>query len=276
MIARAQPGAGRQTERVREQRLVFGEAADLYDRFRPSYPDPLIDDLVAMAGLDGSAAVLEVGAGTGKATALFATRGIPVVGVEPSGEMAEVARHNLSGFPEVEIEQGDFEHWDPGDRRFPLVFSGQAWHWVEPSVGYAKARDLLLPGGWLAVFWNRFAWESSELHEEMKGAYHMAAPELTRAGGMHPSNLCPDAEADWEGEIAAVPGLAAAEIRHYEWERTYSTGEYVGLLGTASDVLLLDQATRSALFAAVTEVIDAHGGASRMVMRTRLCLARRV
>jgi SAM-dependent methyltransferase len=255
---------------------VFGEAADLYDRFRPSYPDRLIDEVVALAGLDGRSAVLEVGAGTGKATALFAARGIPVVGVEPSGEMAEVARRNLSSFPEVEIEQSDLEHWDSGGRRFPLVLSAQAWHWVEPSVGYTKARDLLLPGGWLAVFWNRFVWESSELHEEMKDVYHSAAPELTRAGGMHPSNLCPDAEADWEGEIAAVPGLGAAEIRHYEWERTYSTGEYVGLLGTASDVLLLDEATRSALFAAVSEVIDTHGGANRMAMRTQLCLARRV
>jgi len=39
---------------MRERRLVFGEVAELYDRHRPSYPERLIDDLVAIAGLDGS------------------------------------------------------------------------------------------------------------------------------------------------------------------------------------------------------------------------------
>jgi tRNA G46 methylase TrmB len=64
---------------MRERRLVFGEVAELYD----SYPPALVDDLVAMAGLDGGQAVLEVGAGTGKATVLFAQRGIPVLAIEP-------------------------------------------------------------------------------------------------------------------------------------------------------------------------------------------------
>ena len=261
---------------MREQRLVFGEAAELYDRFRPTYPERLIDDLVGLAGLDSKSGGLEVGAGTGKATAMFAERGIPVVGVEPSAEMAAVARRNLSAHPQVEIEQSDFEHWDPGERRFRLVFSAQAWHWVEPSVGYVKACQVLLPGGWLALFWNRFAWERSELQEEMREAYRRAAPELTSAGGMHPANLRPDANLDWDGEIADVPGLGDPETRHYEWPRTFATREYVGLLGTASDVLLLEPAKQTSLFSAVAEVIDGHGGSITIAMRTLLCLARRV
>ncbi|MFZ1996994.1 MAG: class I SAM-dependent methyltransferase, partial [Solirubrobacteraceae bacterium] len=135
---------------MRERRLVFGEVAELYDRHRPTYPPALIDDLIAAAGLDGSQPVLEVGAGTGKATVLFAVRGIPVVAVEPSAEMAAVAGRNGGRFAHVEIEQSDFETWDPRARRFPLVFSAQAWHWVTPAVGRVKARDVLLPRGILA------------------------------------------------------------------------------------------------------------------------------
>ena len=42
--------------------------------------------------------MLEVGAGTGKATVLFAERGIPVVAIEPNAKMAAVARRQpLSG-----------------------------------------------------------------------------------------------------------------------------------------------------------------------------------
>src|ERR1700729_1414784 len=156
---------------MRERRLVFGEVAELYDRYRPSYPPALVDDLVEMAGLDGSQAVLEVGAGTGKATELFAQRGIPVVAIEPNAHMAAVARRNLSRFAHVTIEEADFEAWLPRRRRFPLVVSGQAWHWVTPAVGYARAHDVLEEGGVLAAFWNRVAWEKADIREALLEVY---------------------------------------------------------------------------------------------------------
>ena len=64
--------------------------ADLYDHARPSYPSALVDDVLDYAGAVAAATVraLEVGAGTGKATALFAARGLNVLAIEPSAEMA--------------------------------------------------------------------------------------------------------------------------------------------------------------------------------------------
>jgi hypothetical protein len=147
---------------------------------------------------------------------------------------------------------------------------------VNPAAGYAKAVEVLAPGGVLAPFWNRFAWERSELRDELAEAYLRAAPGLRSAGGMHPINLDPDADADWEGEVAAVDGLGEPEVRHYEWDATFSTDRYAGLLATASDVRLLDEATRESLLGAVRSVIDDHGGSARIRMRTRLCLARRL
>jgi SAM-dependent methyltransferase len=261
---------------VRAQRLVFGEVAERYDRYRPSYPDALIDDVASLAGLDGTATVLEVGSGTGKATRMFAARGMGVLGIEPDAAMAALARHNTSAYPNVEVVEADFEDWDPRGRTFPLVFSAQAWHWVDPAVGYAKVGEVLSPRGLLAPFWNRFAWERSELREAMADAYLREAPGLRRAGGMHPVSLDPDADADWERDIAPVQGLGEAQVRHYEWDHTFSTGDYVGLLDTASDVRLLDPSTRERLLSAVAAVIDGHGGQLRIRMRTLLCLARRI
>lgn len=261
---------------MRERRLVFGEVASLYDRHRPAYPDRLIDDLVASARLDGSQAVLEVGAGTGKATLMFAARGIPVVAVEPSAEMATVARRNCSSYRGIEIVQSDFERWDPDERRFPLLFAAQAWHWVQPAAGYANARRALLPQGILAAFWNRVAWNRSDLREALLVAYRQTVPELAADGHiLHPANLCPDRDADWEGEIAKAEGLGGAEIRYYEWDQGYSAADYVGLLATLSDIRLLDPARRTALLAAVTDTIKEHGEPVTLPMRTRLCLARR-
>ena len=235
----------------REPRLVFGEVAELYDQYRPAYPEQLADDLVSLAGLDGRQPVLEVGAGTGKATAIFAARGIPVLAVEPSEEMAAVWRRSCAGYPEAELERSDFETWEPAGRRFPLVFSAQAWHWVNPEEGYPKARSALLPEGLLALFWNRPAWERSDLREELLAAYDESVPEVAPDGPMHPANTLPDADEGWEAEIAAADGLAAVEVRDYDWSQSYSAEEYVGLLDTTSEVRLLDDHQIAALLAAV-------------------------
>jgi SAM-dependent methyltransferase len=261
---------------MRERRLVFGEVAELYDSYRPSYPPALVDDLVAMAGLDGGHAVLEVGAGTGKATVLFAQRGIPVVAIEPNAEMAAVARRNVSGFDQVTVEEADFEDWQPHGRRFPLVISGQAWHWVTPEVGYAKAHDVLMETGVLAAFWNRVAWEQADVREVLTDVYARVGAGLSVDGPMHPANADADVSADWDGEVAAAAGLDGAEVRHYEWPQRYTAAGYVGLLGTASEVRLLDEDRREAFLAAVAHAIEAHGQPVIVPMRTRLCLARRV
>jgi SAM-dependent methyltransferase len=261
--------------RMREERLVFGEVAELYDLHRPAYPDELIDELVALARLDGSRPILEVGAGTGKATMMFAARGIPVVAVEPSLEMAAVARRNCSAHGDVVIEQSDFEHWESKGRRFPLLYSAQAWHWVRAEEGYAKAREALLPRGVLAVFWNRAAWAGVDIREAILQVYDELAPELDTDSPMHPANLDPDVDAEWEREIAAIDGLSGSGIRYYEWNQNYSAAEYVGLLATLSYIRLMCDARRVALLTAVADVIDAHGQPLTLPMRTRLCLARR-
>jgi protein-L-isoaspartate O-methyltransferase len=72
------------------RRLSFGAVAEADDRARPSYPPALVGDVLEFVGLDPGSGdrVLEVGAGTGKATVVFAERGANVVALEPSAEMA--------------------------------------------------------------------------------------------------------------------------------------------------------------------------------------------
>src|SRR5579859_7520187 len=112
----------------------YGSVAELYDRARPSYPDALLDALVA----GGAARVLDVGCGTGIAAALLAARGCAVLGVEPDARMAAVAR--AKG---LDVEVGRFECWDARGRSFDLVTAAQSWHWIEPAGGVAKAASVL-------------------------------------------------------------------------------------------------------------------------------------
>jgi SAM-dependent methyltransferase len=135
----------RDRERLRG---TFGSVAELYDRARPTYPAAVFDDLAELAHLEPGSRVLEIGPGTGKATAELASRGYAVTGIELSTELAELARRNA---PRAQIDVGDFEQWEPSETGFDAVVAFTAFHWIAPDVRYAKTSRLLRPGGALAV-----------------------------------------------------------------------------------------------------------------------------
>lgn len=256
------------------RRLSFGGVADLYDQARPSYPSTLVDDVLEYAGLGPGAAgrAVEVGAGTGKATVLFAARGLEIVALEPSAEMAAVARRNTVAYDNVTIEQTEFERWRPPGRDFRLVFSAQAWHWISPAVRYVAARAALETGGALAAFWNRPDWTACELREELGEVYRRHGRAGDTDDPMNP--LSRFGENDWSTEIAGAPGFGAPEVRRHSWHQDYTAAEYLDLLGTHSACLVLDPPDREGLLSDIGAVIDARGGSFRMSLVTLLCLAR--
>ncbi len=128
---------------------LFDEVPELYDSVRPGYPDELFADLVAITGMGRGSPVLEVGCGTGQATRPLAALGFSVTAIEPGAGMAALARQRLTAFGSVEVESSTFEEWDDGGRRFDVLVAASAWHWVNPSIGWRRAHDLLHPGdGW--------------------------------------------------------------------------------------------------------------------------------
>ena len=254
------------------RRLSFGSVADLYDRSRPSYPETLVDGVLEFAGAGESDRAVEVGAGTGKATVLFAARGLDIVAIEPSAEMADVARRNCAGYENVRFDQTEFEQWRPPGHEFRLVFSGQAWHWISPEVGYVAARAALADGGALAVFWNRPDWSVCDLRDEIAEAYRRDVRPSESGDPMNPSTGPMDD--DWTAEMAGAAGFDVAEVRDYRWNRDYTTAEYLDLLGSHSVCLVLDPPERERLLTDIAGAIDRRGGSFRMPYVTRLCLAR--
>ena len=259
------------------RRLVFGDVADLYDRHRPTYPPELVDDLIADADIPAGGRALEVGAGTGKATELFAARGVAVLAIEPSAGMAGIARRKFAGDPNVAVVECDFELWDPAAERFGLLYSAQAWHWIDPETRYAQAHRALRPGGLLAAFWNRPAWGPSPLRDALLAVYAEVAPGLSTDGSMHPAHSRPESDdEDWAKQLAEVSEFAGPTSRTYTWDHEFTAAEYVGMLGTLSEYRLLEAAPRDRILAAVAETIGRHGGTVHMPMATLLCTARAV
>ena len=231
----------------RDRAESFGSVAANYDRYRPTYPAALVDDLVALH----PRAVVDVGCGTGKAASLLVARGLDVVGVEIDPKMAEIARAH--GVP---VEVSSFEDWDPAGRTFDLLTCGQAWHWVDPSRGVPKAAQVLEPGGSAVVFWNDDELDA-DVHAALDDVYREHAPELLRApepdGQLH--NDRPHT-----GPFESSPAFDTVETRRYSWQRDFTAEEWVGLCLTHSDHLLLPPDRRAALADAAYAVLERRGG----------------
>ena len=133
---------------------LFNEVPDIYDRSRPNYPDDLFRDLADITGITEQSSVLEVGCGTGQATRSLASLRCSVTAVELGADMAALARRRLAPFPNVEVEHSSFEEWDDRGRRFDLLVAAASWHWIDPSVGWRRAHEVLRAAGWMALLGN--------------------------------------------------------------------------------------------------------------------------
>ncbi|TMQ10549.1 MAG: class I SAM-dependent methyltransferase [Deltaproteobacteria bacterium] len=239
-------------EQVDEARRVsFDARAELYDAARPSYPAALADHVMARCGRR----MLEIGAGTGKATTLFARRGASIVAIEPGASLAAVLRRNVAGL-DVTIEQTTFEAW-PITRSFEVVVSAQAIHWIDPAVRYVKAAAVLAPRGMLAVIRNEQAALEPALRVELDAAYARWGPEESEPP---PDDPIGAAREELVGEIDASGLFGPVDVRMYPWTQAYSTARYLDLLDTYSDHATLADELRTPLYDAIAKVIERRGG----------------
>ncbi|MFC5265645.1 class I SAM-dependent methyltransferase [Kribbella qitaiheensis] len=249
-----------------ELRKTFGEDAELYDRVRPVYPHKLYDDLDRLLGNPTRPRVLEIGPGTGQATAPMLKRGWSVKAVELSPDLARVARAKL---PDLEVITADFESWPLPAERFDLVLSATAFHWIDPDIRVQKAAEALRPGGMLAVIsTEHIAGGSHQLFVAFEDCYQRFNPDPP-GEGLLPADAIPadSAEFDSSGRFGPV------EFRRYEWERRYTTAEYLDLLSSYSGHRALTDEARDGLYGCVSALIDAAGGSITKRYLTQLAAA---
>jgi SAM-dependent methyltransferase len=256
---------------IHRQRQVaesFGAEAERYDRARPSYPAALVDRIAAVSpGGD----VLDVGCGTGIAARLFQAAGCRVLGVDPDDRMASVARQ--AG---LTVEVAPFEAWDSAGRSFDAVIAAQAWHWVDPVAGAAKAAQVLQPGGRLAVFWNA-AQPPADLAAAFADVYRSVQPGLPFAPLARPAIeayqiMCGRAA---DGVRQAGDAFSEPEQWRFDWDHRYAREQWLEQVPTHGGHTQLDPAKLKELLAGMGAAIDDLGGGFTMNYATVVVTAAR-
>ncbi|AKU14697.1 class I SAM-dependent methyltransferase [Luteipulveratus mongoliensis] len=246
--------------------LTFGSAAEAYERYRPGYPAELVDRVLDYAS-DPVHTALEIGAGTGKATRVFAARGIAVTASEPDANMlAELQRH----VPEAVTVQSSLEDLQ-ADSQYDLVFAGMALHWTEVPGRWDRLAALLRDGGTLASFGGPVTLNDPAVATLAE----QARSELVPSEGMRPPDdtVPDDEEMRWPGRVLQESGLFT-DVQQSTIERRemVPAEEYVGILSTASAYLMLSPADRETV---LTRILDALPAAVEVNSDIVLHLARR-
>ncbi|HVB03335.1 MAG TPA: class I SAM-dependent methyltransferase [Chitinophagaceae bacterium] len=125
-----------------------------YARYRPRYPDHLIDLLQNRAGLNQNTRIADMGSGTGILSELFLKKGYQVYGLEPNEEMRLAAERLLSSYPLFTSIAAPAEQTGLPPSCVDLIVAGQAFHWFVPAAAKAEFSRIASPGAFAALIWN--------------------------------------------------------------------------------------------------------------------------
>jgi SAM-dependent methyltransferase len=251
---------------------------------RPAYPSALFDALADLLPASPRT-VLDVGCGPGKvALGLLSlltrltrqTRQTRqedlerIDAVDPSPAMLEEARAAAGPRDRVRWIQGRFEE-APLDPPYGLVTAGASFHWLDAEVALGRVREILAPGGWLAVLdgdapedapWSA---RESELHIRFLGRMEHG-PAFTRGGRYR--RPCAD------DPVLDHPGFRRHGRRVFRHDASCRVEEYVAALHSRQSFVLeaMGDALAREFDAALCRLLEPHAkaGMLRFTVATRL------
>jgi SAM-dependent methyltransferase len=233
----------------------FDDAARLYDEVRPRYPETIVEQIIAFAGLPAHGRIFEVGCGTGQMTLPFAQRGYTMVAVDQGGQLAALAAQHCQPYPRVRVVPCALEAWQDTPESYDMFLAANAIHWIEPYYAVRRAAELLKPGGTIALVGTADRSQGSAFWQATEPIYNQYNPVDSAA------NLQPrwPREAYRQAVAISCQFGESQEVR-VSWSRRFSSEEYLKLLWTSSDHRAMPEPHRSQFFEAIRQVIAQMGG----------------
>jgi SAM-dependent methyltransferase len=241
-----------------ERARNFDAWADDYDRFRPGYPDALFDEISHRLALPPAPLVVDLGAGTGRATLPMAARGWRVTAIEPGRPMLDILRARASehGLVVATVPAtAEATGIDPSS--VDLVTAAQAFHWFDKPRAVAEMTRILRPGGGVALFWN----VRDESRSAFVADYHA---QLERWFGDADTGRYLQAGRSTGREatraaFSGVEGFDALELNEVHHELGMTAEAFIGMAFTASYVRTLSPDDQSRFRGELGELLERHG-----------------
>ncbi|WEJ71801.1 class I SAM-dependent methyltransferase [Pseudomonas sp. PSE14] len=129
----------------------YAREAKAYAHGRPDYPEALVGWLGEELEIGPGKEVVDLGAGTGKFTALLQRTGAQVTAIEPVAAMREQLSATL---PAVRALNGTAQAIPLVAGSLDALTCAQAFHWFADGRSLTEIHRVLRPGGRLGLVWN--------------------------------------------------------------------------------------------------------------------------
>jgi len=219
------------TEGERQEAIKdWNKKVDFYDDYRPDYPEELIRAVIKKANLTAKSKVLEIGAGSGKATAQFADFGFEMICIEPGVDLAKKGNARFKS-KNIEFIASRFEDYSELPGYFDTIISAQAFHWVEQPIGFEKCANTLKKCGCLALFWHLdLSRDDTDLDQELVSI-------LDKYNGFvscMPQEDYPERMESISSNITESSLFQKPEIIHFHLEKNFTADEYYNYMLTGN------------------------------------------
>ncbi len=246
-----------------ELKDTFNNVVSDYEYARPVYPDKLYTDINSFSEISSeNSALLEVGAGTGQATDYYARMGFKITAIEVGDAQVKRLTEKYKNYKNTKVVRSYFEDYQ-SNTSYDMIFSATAFHWIDESIGYKKAYDLLKENGTMAVFWQMASvtYLNTSIHNGLNALKKTYMPnELI---GYDEEGLLKIKELRIR-QMQTGGWFNNPEYLEYKWTDIYDADRYVALLNTYSSVQMLDEITRKKYLVEVYKYINENGGTVEM------------
>lgn len=249
---------------------LFKNVISEYEYGRPQYPPELYEAIFRFSGIGPESVILEVGAGTGQATDLFAANGHKLDLIEVSSEQTAFLRKKYAENHNVNVMKYYFEDFEP-DKQYDLIYSATAFHWIKCENGYPKAWRMLRDGGTMAVFWNVF------FDLRHSGSFFDGLNEINRKY-MPDESIGEEIDAIKEKRIKqiTVDGyFDTPEYAEFHWVDLYDAKRFAALMNTAAGALVLNESKRKGYHDAIEKYVLDQGGVAEVPQTVSLYLVKK-
>jgi SAM-dependent methyltransferase len=232
----------------------FARSVGAYERGRPDYPTEAIEHLLSLLGPQPR--VLDLAAGTGKLTRPLLEAGLSVVAVEPVAEMRAALPFTARAL------EGTAEAIPLADASVDAVTVGQAFHWFDGDAALEEIARVLIPGGLLALLWNRRIADdpANRALDELLAPLRGSVPT-------HRGNA-------WREAFARSSRFGPLSERAFETVQELDAAGMEARVGSISFVAALDPAAREGVLARAREL--AGDGVVTLPYRSEVHVARRL
>lgn len=158
----------------------FSDRVENYIKFRPHYPQGVVDLLLQKNHFSANTTIADIGSGTGISAELFLKNNFNVIGVEPNNAMREAAEEILKEYTNFTSINAKDVNTTLENNSVEGIIVAQAFHWFDKEKFKAECKRILKPNEQVALIWNDRKTEGNDFLKLYEEFLHMFATDYAQ------------------------------------------------------------------------------------------------